>query len=143
MLARSFDFFHDLFRSNFHRRIIAITYERSPAAKRRRVEANFPGAQRILSQIKTGPTEKRVGLLLGQGPPARQGAPVLTPEGERVGKVTSGGPSPTLGRPIAMGYIPSDLAQFGGGVLIEVRGKTYKATVTKMPFVKTNYYISK
>ncbi|XP_032683613.1 aminomethyltransferase, mitochondrial [Odontomachus brunneus] len=112
-------------------------------AKRRRVEANFPGAQRILSQIKTGAMEKRVGLLLGQGPPARQGAPVLTPEGERVGKVTSGGPSPTLGRPIAMGYIPSDLAQFGGGVLIEVRGKTYKATVTKMPFVKANYYTAK
>ncbi|EFN82129.1 aminomethyltransferase, mitochondrial [Harpegnathos saltator] len=112
-------------------------------AKRRRVEANFPGAQRILSQIKTGAAEKRVGLLLGQGPPARQGAPILTPEGERVGKVTSGGPSPTLGRPIAMGYVPSDLAQFGGGVLIEVRGKTYKATVTKMPFVKTNYYTAK
>ncbi|XP_014472162.1 PREDICTED: aminomethyltransferase, mitochondrial isoform X2 [Dinoponera quadriceps] len=112
-------------------------------AKGRRVEANFPGAERILSQIKMGATVKRVGLLLGQGPPARQGASILTPEGERVGKVTSGGPSPTLGRSIAMGYIPSDLAQFGGGVLVEVRGKTYKATVTRMPFVKTNYYTGK
>lgn len=112
-------------------------------AKRRRAEANFPGAHRILSQIKTGVTKKRVGLLLNQGPPAREGAPILTPEGEPVGSVTSGGPSPTLGRPIAMGYMPSDLAQFGGGVLVEVRGKTYKATVTKMPFVKANYYITK
>ncbi|EZA59968.1 aminomethyltransferase, mitochondrial [Ooceraea biroi] len=112
-------------------------------AKRRRAEANFPGAQRILSQIKTGAKKKRVGLLLGQGPPAREGAPILTPEGERVGSVTSGGPSPTLGRPIAMGYMPPDLAQFGGGVLVEVRGKTYKATVTKMPFVKANYYTAK
>ncbi|XP_018046870.1 PREDICTED: aminomethyltransferase, mitochondrial [Atta colombica] len=112
-------------------------------AKRRRVEANFPGAQRILSQIKTGTTKKRVGLLLGQGPPAREGAPILTPEGERVGSVTSGGPSPTLGRPIAMGYMPPDLAQYGGGILVEVRGKTYKGTVTRMPFVKTKYYTAK
>ncbi|TGZ52626.1 Aminomethyltransferase [Temnothorax longispinosus] len=112
-------------------------------AKRRRAEANFPGAKRILSQIKTGTTKKRVGLLLGQGPPAREGAPILTPEGERVGSVTSGGPSPTLGRPIAMGYMPPDLAQFGGGVLFEVRGKTYKGTVTRMPFVKAKYYTAK
>ncbi|KAL0133803.1 hypothetical protein PUN28_001047 [Cardiocondyla obscurior] len=112
-------------------------------AKRRRAETNFPGAQQILKQIKTGATKKRVGLLLGQGPPAREGAPILTPEGERVGRVTSGGPSPTLGRPIAMGYMPPDLAQFGGGVLVEVRGKTYKGTVTKLPFVKAKYYTAK
>lgn len=80
---------------------------------------------------------------MGQGPPAREGAAILTPEGERVGKVTSGGPSPTLGRPIAMGYVPPNLAKNGNGVLVEVRGKTYKATLTKMPFVKTNYYTNK
>ncbi|KAI4495894.1 hypothetical protein M0802_008300 [Mischocyttarus mexicanus] len=112
-------------------------------AKRRRTEANFPGAKRILSQIKLGTTKKRIGLILGQGPPAREGANILTPEGERVGTVTSGAPSPTLGRPIAMGYIPPDLAQSGQGVLVEIRGKTYKATVTKMPFIKTKYYITK
>ncbi|XP_043498943.1 aminomethyltransferase, mitochondrial [Polistes fuscatus] len=112
-------------------------------AKRRRTEANFPGAKRILSQIKLGTTKKRIGLILGLGPPAREGASILTPEGERVGSVTSGAPSPTLGRPIAMGYIPPDLAQSGQGVLVEVRGKTYKATVTKMPFVKTRYYVTK
>ncbi|KAG7210082.1 hypothetical protein KM043_011654 [Ampulex compressa] len=90
-------------------------------AKRRRAEANFPGAQRILSQIKSGVTKKRIGLMLAQGPPAREGAAILTPEGERVGQVTSGGPSPTLGRPVAMGYVPPDLAHFGGGVLVESR----------------------
>lgn len=81
--------------------------------------------------------------MLGQGPPAREGAVILTPEGERVGKVTSGGPSPTLGRPVAMGYVPTELSQTGSGVLVEIRGKTYKATVTKMPFVKANYYNGK
>ncbi|XP_034180249.1 aminomethyltransferase, mitochondrial [Osmia lignaria lignaria] len=112
-------------------------------AKRRRAEANFPGAQRILSQIKSSPSKKRVGLTIVHGPPAREGACILTPEGERVGKITSGGPSPTLGRSIAMGYVPTELSQCGHGVLVEVRGKTYKATVTKMPFVKTNYYTAK
>lgn len=113
------------------------------AAKRRRAEANFPGAQKIISQIKSKPSRRRVGLLLGQGPPAREGATLLTPEGEAVGRVTSGAPSPTLGRPIAMGYLPIDLCQSGAGVLVQIRGKTYKATVAKMPFVKTNYYTGK
>ncbi|KAK1129592.1 hypothetical protein K0M31_019307 [Melipona bicolor] len=112
-------------------------------AKRRREEANFPGAKRILSQIKTGTVKKRIGLTVVHGPPVREGACILTPEGERVGKITSGGPSPTLGRSIAMGYVPPELAHYGGGILVEVRGKTYKATVTKMPFVKTNYYTAK
>ncbi|OXU20331.1 hypothetical protein TSAR_009846 [Trichomalopsis sarcophagae] len=112
-------------------------------AKRRRAEANFPGAQRILDQIKNGVTKKRVGLTLGQGPPARENAPILTAAGERVGKVTSGGPSPTLGKPIAMGYVPLELAKAGTNVLVEVRGKMYKAVVTKMPFVKSNYYTDK
>lgn len=112
-------------------------------AKRRREEGNFPGAENILSQIKMGVMKKRVGLSMGQGPPAREGAAILTPEGERVGKVTSGGPSPTLGRPIAMGYLPPNLAKNGNSVLVEVRGKVYKAIITKMPFVKTNYYTNK
>lgn len=112
-------------------------------AKRRRAEANFPGAQRILDQIKDGVTKKRVGLTLGQGPPARENAPILTAAGNQVGKVTSGGPSPTLGKPIAMGYVPLELAKAGTNVLVEIRGKTYKAVVTKMPFVKSNYYTGK
>ena len=113
------------------------------AAKRRRAEANFPGASRILEQIKNGPSKKRVGLTLGQGPPARENATIRTEVGEPVGRVTSGGPSPTLGKPIAMGYVPTELAKTGTGVLVEIRGKTYKAVVTKMPFVKSNYYTSK
>ncbi|XP_033300424.1 aminomethyltransferase, mitochondrial [Bombus bifarius] len=112
-------------------------------AKRRRAEGNFPGAKRILSQIKSGTEKKRIGLTVVHGPPVREGACILTPEGESVGKVTSGGPSPTLGRSIAMGYVPSELAHYGGGILVQVRGKTYKATIAKIPFVKTNYYTEK
>lgn len=84
-----------------------------------------------------------MGITVVNGPPVRAGACILTPEGERVGNITSGGPSPTLGSYIAMGYVPPELAEYGKGVLVEVRGKTYKAKVTKMPFVKTNYYTGK
>ncbi|XP_034951526.1 aminomethyltransferase, mitochondrial [Chelonus insularis] len=110
-------------------------------AKRRREEGNFPGAATILAQIESGVKRKRVGLTLNAGnPPAREKAPILTLAGEKVGVVTSGGPSPTLGKPIAMGYVPVECSKNGSGVLVEVRGKTYKATVTKMPFIKTNNY---
>ncbi|XP_011495356.1 PREDICTED: aminomethyltransferase, mitochondrial [Ceratosolen solmsi marchali] len=112
-------------------------------AKRRREAANFPGAEFILEQIKNGPKKKRVGLILGQGPPARENATILTSAGERVGIVTSGGPSPTLGKPIAMGYVPLEHVHTGTPVLTEIRGKTYKALITKMPFVKPHYYSDK
>jgi aminomethyltransferase len=105
--------------------------------------ADFPGAQPILEQIKNGPTKKRIGLILSQGPPARENATILTAAGERVGRVTSGGPSPSLGKPIAMGYVPSELVNTGTPVLTEIRGKTYKAVVTKMPFIKSHYYTGK
>ncbi|XP_014236435.1 aminomethyltransferase, mitochondrial [Trichogramma pretiosum] len=112
-------------------------------AKRRRAEANFPGAQRILEQIKNGAPRKRIGLTLANGPPARENAIIRTEGGEEVGRVTSGGPSPSLGKPIAMGYVPTNLAKAGTNILVEIRGKTYKASVTKMPFIKSNYYTGK
>lgn len=112
-------------------------------AKRRRAEANFPGAQIILDQIKNGVKRKRVGLTLGQGPPARENAAILTTEGEGVGRVTSGAPSPSLGKPIAMGYVPTELAKTGTNILVDIRNKTYKAVVTKMPFIKSNYFNGK
>ncbi|KAJ8687114.1 hypothetical protein QAD02_022908 [Eretmocerus hayati] len=112
-------------------------------AKKRRKEKKFPGAERILSQIANGAPKKRVGFTLGQGPPARENAPILSSAGERVGMVTSGGPSPSLGKPIAMGYVPKELAAIGTQLLVEIRSKTYEATVAKMPFTKTNYYTGK
>ncbi|KAH0547360.1 hypothetical protein KQX54_018879 [Cotesia glomerata] len=108
--------------------------------KRRRQEANFPGAEIIISQIEQGVQKKRVGLTINQGPPARENSSILTESGEKIGVVTSGGPSPTLGKSIAMGYVPPNFSKAGTNLLVEVRGKTWKATVTKMPFIKPNYY---
>lgn len=107
--------------------------------KRRRAEGGFPGAERILREIAEGTARKWIGLTLEGRLPAREGAEVFA-GGERVGIVTSGGFSPTLGHPIAMAYVDAAHAEAGTALEIEVRGKRLAATVTPMPFVPHRYY---
>jgi aminomethyltransferase len=64
---------------------------------------------------------------------ARHGYPVLS-AGQVVGEVTSGTLSPTLGKAIALAYVPKSLAKIGQTLEVEIRGKTYPATVVKKPF---------
>lgn len=59
---------------------------------------------------------------------------------EEIGKITSGIPSPTLGKNIAMGYVASGHHKKGTEVMIEVRKKLRSATVTPMPFVPSKYF---
>lgn len=108
--------------------------------KRRRTTADFPGARIVLQQLKSGVSRRRVGLRSGSGAPARAGALVLDSDGEQMGHVTSGCPSPSLGTNIAMGYVRTQLAKAGTKLRLEVRGKTLDAEVTKLPFVPSNYY---
>ncbi|XP_063216668.1 aminomethyltransferase, mitochondrial [Bacillus rossius redtenbacheri] len=104
-------------------------------AKRRREAADFPGAQVILRQLKEGPSRRRVGLRASMGPPVRAGARILNEGDEVVGYVTSGGPSPTLGVNIAMGYVQSDCSAKGTRLRASVRGKTVDLEVCRLPFV--------
>ncbi|XP_046387721.1 aminomethyltransferase, mitochondrial [Ischnura elegans] len=106
--------------------------------KRRREEQGFPGAGIIVSQIKGGVPRKRVGVK-SEGPPARHGTEVLGNEGEKIGHVTSGCPSPTLGCNVAMAYVKSEYAKVGTKLTLMVRKKPVEATVVKMPFVPHNY----
>ncbi len=71
----------------------------------------------------------------------RGGAAVFAGEndGSPVGTVTSGAFGPSLGGPMAMGYVPGDLAATGTRLFAEVRGKKLPVTVAGMPFVKPNY----
>ncbi len=108
--------------------------------KRRRAEGGFPGAERILSELADGPVQKRVGLYVAGRQPVREGALILDGEGNEVGRVTSGGFSPTLGRPIAMGYVAATLAADGTALKLEQRGKLFEAEVTAMPFVPHRYH---
>ncbi|MGN6277847.1 MAG: glycine cleavage system aminomethyltransferase GcvT [Sphingomonas sp.] len=109
------------------------------ASKRRREEANFPGAERILLERENGAIVRRVGLLLEGRQPVREGAAVLDAEGSEVGKVTSGGFAPTLGQPIAMAYVPLAMAEPGTRIQLTQRGKVHEATVAPMPFVPHRY----
>jgi len=107
--------------------------------KRRRTEGGFPGADRIMREINQGTSRKWVGLKLEGRLPAREGADVFAGD-ERVGVVTSGGFSPTLGQPIAMAYVASAQAAPGTALEVEVRGKRLAATISPTPFVPHRYY---
>jgi aminomethyltransferase len=72
--------------------------------------------------------------------PVREGSLVLDKEGNEVGRVTSGGFSPSLARPIAMAYVPPALAAPGTVIQLEQRGKIFQATVTPLPFVPHRYH---
>jgi aminomethyltransferase len=109
------------------------------ASKRRREEANFPGATRILDERENGPIARRVGLIVDGRQPVREGAAVIGDDEITVGKVTSGGFAPTLGQPIAMAYVPLAMAEIGTRVQLAQRGKLHTATVAAMPFVPHRY----
>jgi aminomethyltransferase len=108
--------------------------------KRRRAEGGFAGALRILAELQNGAPQPRVGFAIEGRQPVREGALVLDGEGNEVGRITSGGFSPSLQRPIAMGYVATGLAEVGTAVKLEQRGKLFEARVAAMPFVPHRYY---
>ncbi len=108
-------------------------------SRRRRAEGGFPGAETILRHLNEGAPIRRVGLLVDGRLPAREGASIH--DGHRpVGTVTSGGFAPSVGQPVAMGYVEAASAQPGTPLEIEVRGKRLPATVVAMPFVPHRYH---
>jgi len=109
-------------------------------SKRRREEGGFPGWHRIATELADGPIRKRVGLSVEGRQPVREGAFVVDEDGDEVGKVTSGGFSPMLEAPIAMGYVPAASAEPGAGVRLVQRGKIFEAKVVQMPFVPHRYH---
>jgi aminomethyltransferase len=108
--------------------------------KRRRAEGGFAGSDRILAELEQGPVQKRIGFTLEGRQPVREGARILDEEGNELGRVTSGGFSPSLEAPIGMGYVASSLAEPGTALTIEQRSKLFRATVAPMPFVPHRYH---
>jgi aminomethyltransferase len=108
--------------------------------KRRRAEGGFAGAMRIMAELQNGPIEKRVGFDVDGRQPVREGTLVLDGEGNEVGRITSGGFSPSLQRPVAMGYVAAPLAEVGTALKLEQRGKLFDAKVAAMPFVPHRYH---
>ncbi|MBT7641437.1 MAG: glycine cleavage system aminomethyltransferase GcvT [Rhodobiaceae bacterium] len=107
--------------------------------KRRRAQANFPGAETLNQHIENGVTKKRVGILPEGRAPAREGTQIESLDGEPLGQITSGGFGPTLGGPLAMGYVPAAFSLPDTQIHLIVRGKALPARVAAMPFVPQNY----
>ena len=108
--------------------------------KRRRAEGGFAGAERIFSEIAQGPIQRRIGFTVEGRQPVREGGRILDGEGNEVGRVTSGGFSPSLERPIGMGYVATGLAEPGTALTLEQRGKIFAASVSALPFVPNRYH---
>ncbi|KAK4226927.1 putative aminomethyltransferase [Podospora fimiseda] len=118
--------------------------------ERRTADAGYYGSDVIAKQLVpkskggSGVERRRVGLIV-EGAPAREGAEIVTraEEGKetvKLGVVTSGCPSPSLGKNIAMGYVKDGFHKAGTEVDVLVRGRPRKAVVAKMPFVPTKYW---
>ena len=101
----------------------------------------FPGADRILTELDTGVTRRRVGLKPEGKAPVRSHAKLYADaEGKtEIGEVTSGGFGPSVEGPVAMGYVPVSHAAPGTLVYAEVRGKYLPITVSALPFVTPTY----
>ena len=107
--------------------------------KRRRQEGGFPGAARILRELAEGPARRLVGLRPEGRAPARSGVEILDAAERPIGRVTSGGFSPSLGAPISMGYLAAGAAAPDSPVGLLVRGKSLPARVAALPFVPHRY----
>lgn len=107
--------------------------------KRRKIEKDFPAAEQIMDGLLNGVCRKRVGLKPEGKAPAREGTEIADKTGRIIGRVTSGGFSPTLNAPIAMGYVEAAYAGDGREVDLIVRGKRCAAAVVPMPFVPNGY----
>ena len=100
----------------------------------------FPGAGRVLAQLRDGAPRRRVGIQPEGRAPLREGVVLRTVAGEQAGVVTSGGFGPSAGRPVAMGYVDAPLAAAGAALEAEVRGKRLPAAVVALPFVPHRFY---
>ncbi len=107
--------------------------------KRRRAAWDFPGATAIRDQLANGAPRYRVGIRPDGRAPARALTEIVAGDGTEAGTVTSGGFSPTLSAPIAMGYVRKDLAADGTALHLIVRGKPLPARVIPLPFVPHRY----
>ncbi len=115
----------------------AIQKVRRPGGAR---EGGYPGADVIGPQFATPPGVRRVGLVGLERVPVREGAPLVDADGHPLGRVTSGTLGPTVGQPVAMGYLAANHGALHHEVYAEVRGKRLPMRVSPMPFAPHRYH---
>jgi aminomethyltransferase len=96
-------------------------------------KGDFAGREALARLAERGPDVRLVGFELTEGGVPRQGYPVVDGD-RRIGVVTSGNVSPTLGKPIGMAYVPSERAEPGSTIAVGIRGKAVGARVVPLPF---------
>ena len=99
-------------------------------------KGDFIGRDILEKQKAEGIKRKLVGLQTQGRNIARHGYPVLS-SSQKTGEVTSGTLSPTLGYPVALAYVPTELAKVDQELEVEIRGKTHSAVVVKRPFYRS------
>jgi aminomethyltransferase len=111
-------------------------------SKRRREQGGFPGAAVIQQQLRDGPSRVRVGVKSLDKAPARAHTPITDTSGQVIGEITSGGFGPSVGGPVAMGYVSTAFAKPGTAVCLLVRGTPRDGLIVDMPFVPHHYHKS-
>ncbi len=109
-------------------------------SKRRRAAGGFPGAKRIVDELTNGPQRLRVGILPDGRAPAREHTKITDMQGNAIGEITSGGFGPTVGGPVAMGYVARTHARPGTAVQLVVRDVPRPAKVVALPFTPHRYF---
>lgn len=109
--------------------------------KNRREKGGFAGAKIIMDQMAAGPAVKRVGFMLKEGAPAREGAVLTAADGTtQIGTVTSGTFSPVLKKPLGMAYVKTESSKIGTTIKTNIRGRVFDGEICKMPFVPNTFY---
>jgi aminomethyltransferase len=104
-----------------------------------RTGGGYTGAEALHKHIALGAPEKRVGLRPEGRQPVRAGVPLTDETGREVGRITSGGFGPTVGHPIAMGYVEAPVAAAASRVYAEVRGTRIAVDIASLPFTPHRY----
>ena len=99
-------------------------------------KGDFVGKSALVD-VRRAPLPRRlVGFeMVGRGV-ARPGYALLDSNGHAVGRCTSGGPAPTVGKSIGLGYLPTEMCEPGTRFLVDCRGKSVEAVVVRTPFYK-------
>jgi aminomethyltransferase len=108
--------------------------------KRRRADGGFPGAAIVQRELAEGPKRRRVGIRPEGRAPAREHTELTDKSGRPIGEITSGGFGPTVGGPVAMGYVEAGHASVGTEIYAVVRGKPLPARVVALPFAPHRYH---
>lgn len=99
----------------------------------------FPGATRILNEIRNGPSRRLVGLVSRSTVPVRAHAPIIDAANQVVGEVTSGTVSPSLGHPVMLAFIARAALESGAPLRAVVREQRPELVTVRLPFVPKRY----